>query len=492
MKKINVVLILVATSMALGCQSTSEKKIEETIETNKQTVYLSEAKVALDELQLQITQAGKNNLKYFSPEPYEEALEAYQNGFSHYADIIKNGTSSLSFKSSTEQIDEAKQIILNYISQAKQHLQNANSIKSSAELVLAETFSQRIRLEELNVQSLYARDYKKITNKIDDLVELISEGEVTEAEEDQVPLLSKMVAMEIKAVKQIELGDLDKGIANVKKSRVYKLIPASYQVLLNVRKTADAVITTDPRDVENIKQAVDAVKYELAHAIQVADEVQKLKNIKSDRFESYVLSVENDLNYVVQALGASEVKNQSLGQQFLTVGQSVKELVEKYELAESSITNIQGASEQSNAQIKALHAQNTLLEDKYKALQEKSNNDQVELVKLQAFKEAVDSLGKGVKVNEETPVDNDNDSVKVESEVLLSDKPIKNVGSKSLSPVKPDASTDIPVEVSKDSAEIEAVVEAKVEDISVEEVNVNRETVIPDTQAITETPSSTE
>ena len=403
MKMLKIAAVISTSLLFIGCQSTTEEKTEEIVETNKQINYLSEAKASLDALQLDIEKSKEDNLSYFSPDIYEKAVEAYQEAFSHYAETIADGHSSMSFKSKTEQYEESKLIILAYISQSKQQLNAAYSMKSSTETILAETFAQKQRLDELNVATLYARDYKRILTDIDELVELIAEGDVVDAQEDQPELLTKMAAIEVRAVKQIELGNIDQQIAQIKKTRQNKYIPISYKNLLVARDKASSTISVDPRDTQTIKTAVDLAKYELAHVYQLSKEVTRLRNTDSKNYESYVLGHENHLATIANALGLAGIKNLTFSGQVDALSNQGEVLQQNLSMNATDLANLQGHSaktatdleqqkEQLSAQLQILKSENKTLNESHAALQVAFNQREIELIKLKAYKEALDSI----------------------------------------------------------------------------------------------------
>ncbi|TWX56250.1 hypothetical protein [Colwellia hornerae] len=449
-----VIVVLSISLFFIGCQSTSEKKSEEILETNKQTEYLSEAKVALDALSLDIEKSKGDKLSYFSPDIYEKAIEAYQDAFSYYTDIIANGHSSLSFSSKTEQYEEAKLTILTYISQANQQLKLAYSIRYTTETTLAKTFSQLQRLDELNVSTLYASDYKEITKEIDELVEMVAEGDVIDAQQQQPKLLTKMVAIEIRAVKTIELGSIEQKIEQIKDSRQDKYVPVSYQRLLMARNKANATITLNPRDVTNIKVAVDATRYELAHVYQLTNEVTKLSNINNNNYESYILNVENKLADIAVELGLGGIKDLSLANQVAKILSQSTILKRNLSSSHANVADLKGNSKQASTdlekqtehfsqQIESLNKENQLLEKDYQQLKVKSDRTDIALIKLQAYKDAIDSVNKAERVK-----------AKIKNTVIAP-KPLKNSLIVAKPAIKTLVSDDIDTAVSND---IEAVV----------------------------------
>ena len=65
------------------------------MEVNQQTQYFVKAKVSLDKLQQDISQGREDQLAYFAPNTFMEAIDEFGNATEEYMDIGRNGASSL-------------------------------------------------------------------------------------------------------------------------------------------------------------------------------------------------------------------------------------------------------------------------------------------------------------------------------------------------------------------------------------------------------------
>jgi hypothetical protein len=401
MKPITLSLACIGLSLLTACQSTDKPPMTTSMEVNQQTQYFVEAKIALDKLKQEINQGREGQLAYFAPNTFKEAIAEFDNATEEYMDIGKNGVSSLNiFQSQTEQYKEAKQEIMNYVALSNQKLKFAYSIKETSESTLAETFTQKELLQSIGAPKLYSNDYKKINLRIHALVKKIDEGEVTKAQEKQPALLVDMHALELRTVRKNALGQLDKDIALIKKKNFAKFVPISFQELLTARNNADVIITNDPRAKAEIKTAVDIANFKLAHLYHIAKEVSELQQTTDKSYEQYLLANEALLHTVSEALGTADVRDLALTKQIESIALQAGTLKGNLTTANAVVLALQSDNSQTSAAAESLKAdfksQLTNLTEKYDSLvienaklNKEVQSKNIELVRLQAYKEAV-------------------------------------------------------------------------------------------------------
>ena len=404
MKSITLSIACIGLSLLTACQSTDKQPMTSSMEVNQQTQYFVEAKAALDKLKQNINQGREDQLTYFAPNTFKQAIFEFDNATEEYMDIGRNGASSLNiFQSDTEQYEEAKQEIMNYIALSNQKLQFAYSIRETAESTLAETFTQKALLKKINAPKVYTSDYKKITLRINALVRHIDAGEVTKAQEKQPALLIAMQALELRTVRKNALSQLDHDIALIKKKELTKFIPISFQQLVTARNNADAVITKDPRASVKIKTAVALANFKLAHLYHIEKEVSALQKTKGKGFEAYLLAREALLHTVSESLGTDDVRDLALTKQVESIALQASNIKRDLTTANAAVLALQSNNTQSSAATEILKAefksQLVNLNEKYDALvientklNKEVQSKDIELVRLQAYKEAVVQL----------------------------------------------------------------------------------------------------
>ena len=401
MKPITLCLACVGLSILSACQSTNKPPVTKSVEVNQQTQYFIEAKISLDKLKQEISQGREDQLNYFAPNTFKQAIAEFDNATEEYMDIGKNGTSSLNvFQSDTEQYKQAKQEIINYIALANQKLKFAYSIKETAESTLTETFAHKKLLKEIGAPEVYAKDYKKVSRQIDVLVEYIDDGKVSKAQEKQPKLLADMHVLEVRTVRNNALNQLDNDIAHIKKKRLAKFVPISHQQLLTARSNVNAIITATPRATTEIKTAVELAKFELDHLHHLAKEVTSLKNTKSKHYEQYLLAKEALLHTISESLETDDVRDLALTKQVESIALKAATIKGRLTTANAAVLALQSDNSQSSAATESLRAefksQLANLTAKYDALiiensdiNKQLQSKNIELVRLQAYKEAV-------------------------------------------------------------------------------------------------------
>jgi len=398
MKTVTLCLAFIGLSLLTACQSTSKPTTTKNAEANQQTQYFAEAKVLLDKLKEDINQGKDDQLAYFSPGTFKIAVGEFENATEEYLDISQNGASSFNvFKSDSEQYSESKEEILNSISVSNQKLKLAYKIKVSAESTLAETFIQNTVLKDISAPEVFPRDYEKIYTRINDLIEYIDEGELSEAQAKQPALLRDMQILEVRTVRKKALGQLDSDIALIKEKNWAEFVPVSHQQLLTARNKADAIITATPRSTDEIKVAVVLAEFSLAHFYHLSKEVNALKGIEINSYEQYLLVKEDLLHTVTESLKMGDVRDLAMTQQVETIALQAGTIQDKLTTANATVLALQNDSTESSEATQSLRVEfkNQLvnLNEKYDALviensvlNKQIQNKDMELVRLQAYK----------------------------------------------------------------------------------------------------------
>ena len=485
MKTLPLCLTFAGLLLLTACQSTTKSQSTKNTEIDQQTQYFAEAKISLDKLKDDISKGRQDQLTYYAPGTFEQAISEFDEATEEYMDLGKNGASSLNvFQSDTEQFKQTKQEILKYIALANQKLKFAYSIKATAETTLAESFAHRDFLMSIAAPKIYSKTYKKLSNRVDDLVEYIDDGKVSKAQEKQPKLLADMHSLEVLTVRYKALGQLDKDIAYIKKKRLAKYVPLSHQQLLTVRNNANAILTATPRATNKINTAVKLAEFELAHLYHTAKEVNILRKITTKNFEQYLLDKETQLHSVSEALGTSDVRDLATTKQVAAIALQAGIIKDKLTTADAAILALQSDSTQSSEATESLRAEfkNQLvdLNTKYDVLvlensklNKQLQSKDIALVRLEAYKEAVIQVEGRRTVEKERNAQTQVQASKKTEALALVDKQTSTVQEKA-SVAQP---TALPVQVTKET-QIAALAE-KQTNIAQEKVSVAQQTVLP-------------
>jgi|GEM_PF-1862069 len=317
------ICFLTASITLSGCQSTSEKFVEEQQQTQAQNEQFLIAKNAIESLEQSLKEASEADIPYFAQELFKEAQEAEEDANDNFDDI----------RFAPHKATQSKaQKILSNVHKAKQYLEQAYLIKDSSEKVLAESLSQLKTLEALSADKLFSKEFKKAKNKVSDLIELIAEGKQAKAQEQQAQVLPLLNAIEIKAVKKVEFKELRSLLAALKSAKINKIAPISYQKSIGLSQTAESVIATNPKDANAIRTSVALALFEAKHTQNIAIAVRNLRALDKDDYEKYILGFENKLNSVSQALEGLDLRDQVISEQttsLVSQGQSLNAKLEQ-------------------------------------------------------------------------------------------------------------------------------------------------------------------
>jgi len=289
-----------------GCQSTSEKFVENQQLTQQQNEQFLIAKTAIEKLEQEFKEADEQNISLFAPNIVDKFKDKKADAEDKF-DVIRFAPHKAT-ESKTNRI-------LFDISKARQYLKQAFLIKDSAEQLLSESFSKIKRLKILKADKLYAKEFKKSQQKIAALIVLITEGNQAKALEQQAKVLPLLNSIEIKVVKDTELKELRGLLSTLKKSKTNKIAPISYQKAIGLSQTAESVISTNPRDTVEIKKSVSIAIFEAKHTQNIAIAARNLIAIDKDDYEKYILNFENKLNSVSDALQGIDLRDQVISEQ---------------------------------------------------------------------------------------------------------------------------------------------------------------------------------
>jgi len=324
MKRLTLCSTLVLTALLAGCQSTSEKIAEQEQRAKIQNTRFTESEVQIKALQARLDQAKQDKLAYFAPDVLEEAQDSYKDAKKDFDAMLADRSEAT--KSKTERIMED-------IHEANRHLDAAYLAKKNAETILAESFDIRNQLQKLEANKLLPKAYRSLSKDIDDIVEDIADGDLDDAREDNGKLLPKLRAFEVRIVKMVELKTVRTKSEQLKKSGAKRAAPATYQQALSALANAESTITADPRNKENIAEAVGQAEFQLDRANHMLQAVKELAGIKRSNRETYLLGQESQLFNIAQELANKDLRN-------LPIKQQAKELLKLAQDKNNQISEI--------------------------------------------------------------------------------------------------------------------------------------------------------
>ncbi|BDY04735.1 hypothetical protein [Ferrimonas sp. YFM] len=324
---------LILSLLLTGCQSTP-KLVEEQQAQAQATEHYLNAQSHLEQLESRFSELNAQELSRFAPDQVKEAKEALEEAQEEFDDI----------RYTPAEADEGDvEDILLAVNQANTALNSANLIRQTAEKELAPTLEMMQILGKLEAASYYAREMKRAESTLEEMLEDVSDGDLEDAREEQAELLLLLQALEVKTVEKRELSSLAKQLDQMKRNRLAKVVPISFQGAVASLEMAKAVIAADPRNTLAIDQAVTKAEFELDHSRHIAQQVTHLRAMDSDDFEAFVLRAEGRLHKIAQALDGIDRRNLAQDDQAESVTKTIAALKQAMDAQRLAIAEAEAA-----------------------------------------------------------------------------------------------------------------------------------------------------
>ncbi|WP_193243829.1 DNA repair protein [Vibrio navarrensis] len=326
MKKMKLALAVSMLLTIVGCQSTPEENATAS-ETNQASQDTSAPFKGVQKSHKYWvdTLAEVNTLSVYAPENYRELLSAWKEAGKIYAEIEKDpslaGKRYSLFSSDTyaQAYDEQVKLV-------EQNYRALETLKQKADVILADSIAQMQYLDEIGAVSYYKADYDRLAVQYKKLFTYVVVDELENAQAKQVEFLNNAKQLEVKVVMKIYILPLQQELNTLKKEDFNKVAPVSFAMAENVVNIAANIAQSNPRDKIAIEQAVFNAKFEIEHVKQVTHQVKLLASVKSNRFESSVLEIENKLLAISKAVDGSDYRNVMLREQAEKILASVERM----------------------------------------------------------------------------------------------------------------------------------------------------------------------
>ena len=329
-------------------------------ETNSQ---IAQIKTALDTATEQLNQAELDELSWFAEDSIKaatKALNAAQENYSEFEFEPSKANDSTGFFSSKTYLEAANESVALF----NQHYNQAQNIRTEAMTTLATAFDNRHYLEELDANLYFPQTVTELDKELKSLVDTIAEGDSDEAIAKQPTLTSKQNTLIIKVTTAVYLGEAEEQLKKLLQADIASHAPKSLSQASANLTAAKAFIAADPRAIEDIIEKSDGVDFFLNHAEKVATAVKHLKATSAQDYEDYILSLENILLEISDALGAEDGRDQALTEQGKAIVSFIEQSLEDAETAlesqqedKKALTNQQLALDAKDSQINNLRVQ---------------------------------------------------------------------------------------------------------------------------------------
>ncbi|QUJ66316.1 hypothetical protein KDD30_08960 [Photobacterium sp. GJ3] len=304
-------LMLFSAVFLSACSSTPELKDAEASVISEQGDY-QRAVSAYRHWQQEIVQAKA--LSIYSPDQYQTLTASWDNASRIYQEITTAPVmayKSYSLFSSTTYLE---QLHLE-LAQVEQSFTELKDIQKVADTVLSPAITQMKYLDSLEAKQYYRSEYTRLYRLYESLFKQVENGDMNDAREDQDEFLSRSLSLEVKTIKKIYIAPLEAMMIELRRLDVKEYAPKSYAQIEQRIEAGKALIDRTPRDFDAIQQSTREIRFDLAHAQHISLEVQRLRDLSKDEYESYILAFENKLLRISKALKDEDWRDQPIPEQ---------------------------------------------------------------------------------------------------------------------------------------------------------------------------------
>ncbi|PSW21115.1 hypothetical protein C9I98_03970 [Photobacterium sanctipauli] len=310
---------MLLAALLSGCGSTSGNESSAPNEVNSETTLQTAQKI---HLQWRDTLINAEALRIYSPERYNTMMVSWQKADSLFKEIQQTpdmALQSASLFSSTTYIDR----FYEDITVVENNHKELEYLKRVADEVLAPSITQIAYLNSVDASQHYRSEFVRLNRFYAKLFSLIARGQISDAKEEQNEFLSRAHSLEIRVIKRIYIMPQEEALRELRRNDVRYYAPLSYAKVEAEIAGGKALIDNSPRAFDAINQTVSAIKFELAHAEHIAQEVKSLRDRSRDEYESFFLEMEGQLLNISLALKDEDLRDVPLAQQAKLIEEAI-------------------------------------------------------------------------------------------------------------------------------------------------------------------------
>ncbi|MEJ2762467.1 hypothetical protein VV869_00465 [Photobacterium sp. MCCC 1A19761] len=298
----------------------------------------------------------------YSPDQYATLTASWQKATAIHQEMKDNPSlafESYSLFSSQTYLDR----YFEEIGRVTAALARLQDLKTVADDVLAPAMTQLNYLDSIDARHYYRSEYVRLTRLYAKLFRLVEDDALSDAGEEQEEFLSRGHSLEVRTIKKIHVAPQEDALEVLRSNDVKDYAPISFARVESEILNAKGVIERSPRAFGQIEQAVEKIRFELAHAAHIAQEVQLLRERSEDEYENHFLEIETKLLQISLALNDSDLRDRPLKMQAAQIKQAVTETrrqpsPDQPELnPDGQVSALHQLVSAQQAQIKALQAQ---------------------------------------------------------------------------------------------------------------------------------------
>ena len=210
-------------------------------------------------------------------------------------------------------LDEGAELakIFDAVAIGRAQLRRAKEIAAVSKATLAKAIKGR-ELARAAGSAALGKDYAKVEAEFLKLTEAIEKNNLGYAQRKQAEVTEKFRQLEIRAIKVRTIGEVRNLLRIAEKQKSDKIAPESYTSAISKLIEADAFITENPYNKEQMSKLVNAALFLSRRHLEIAEETNKIQEMEP---EQIALWMEGTLQQTARQLSAPDMRDQSFDQQ---------------------------------------------------------------------------------------------------------------------------------------------------------------------------------
>ena len=210
-------------------------------------------------------------------------------------------------------LDEGAELakIFDDVATGRAQLLRAKEIAEVSKATLTDAIKARELAREAGSPVL-GKDYADVENEFLKLTRAIEKNDLGYAQSNQPEVTEKFRQLEIRAIKVSTIGEVRNLLRISEKQKSDKIAPQSYAAAINKLAEADAFITENPYNKEQMGKLANEALFLSRRHLEIAEETKKIQQMGP---EQIALWMEATLQQTARYLSAPDMRDQSFDQQ---------------------------------------------------------------------------------------------------------------------------------------------------------------------------------
>jgi outer membrane protein OmpA-like peptidoglycan-associated protein len=218
-----------------------------------------------------------------------------------------------SLKEAKQLLDEGAELakIFDHVATGRAQLARAKEIAAVSRTTLADAIKARELARDAGASAL-GKDYSQAEDEFLKLTRAIEKNNLGYAQRNQAEVTEKFRQLEVRAIKVRTIGEVRNLLRIAEKQKSNETAPESYAAALDKLVQADAFITENPYNKEQMGILANEALFLARRHLQIAAETEKIQEMGP---EQIALWMEGTLQKTAHSLSAPDMRDQPFDQQ---------------------------------------------------------------------------------------------------------------------------------------------------------------------------------